>query len=119
MRRLEIRMVPIRMRNITGGSIGHPVFLQIASRQRADERTRTAFLFQLRVMHQALQGCARACKCPIDKPISSSLAECCTVLRSQWYQSGVKPLEKLWSGVKFARPYALSSHSYCKIYLKR
>jgi hypothetical protein len=26
------------------GSIGHPVFLQIASRQRADERTRTADL---------------------------------------------------------------------------
>jgi hypothetical protein len=44
MRRLEIRMVPIRIHYITGGSIGHPVFLQIASRQRADERTRTAFL---------------------------------------------------------------------------
>ena len=44
MRRLEIRMVPIRIRYITGGSIGHPVFLQIASRQRADERTRTADL---------------------------------------------------------------------------
>ena len=44
MRRLEIRMVPIRIRYITGGSIGYPVFLQSASRQRADERTRTADL---------------------------------------------------------------------------
>jgi hypothetical protein len=44
MRRLEIRMVPIRIRYIAGGTIGHPVFLQIASRQRADERTRTALL---------------------------------------------------------------------------
>jgi hypothetical protein len=58
MRRLEIRMVPIRIRYITGGSIGHPVFLQIASRQRADERTRTADLLQLRVITQALQGFA-------------------------------------------------------------
>jgi len=43
----------------------------------------------------------------------------CTVLRSRWCQSGVKPFGKLWSsGVEIVRPYALGSHSYCKIYLK-
>jgi hypothetical protein len=44
----------------------------------------------LRVMHQALQGLARGCKCPIPRPVSFlCLALCCTVLRSQWCQSGV------------------------------
>src|SRR5215213_10593256 len=59
--------------------------------ERADERTRTADLLQLRVIHQALQGCAQACKCRIPKPLSILwVAACCTVLRSQWYQSGIR-----------------------------
>ena len=36
--------------------------------QRADERTRTADLISLRVIIQALQGCAGGCKCRISKP---------------------------------------------------
>jgi hypothetical protein len=72
------------------------------------------------MIHQALQGFARGCKSRIPKPVSFLRpALCCTVLRSRWCQSGVKPFEKLWSGVEIARPYALGSHSYCKIYLKR
>src|SRR5215204_7083234 len=44
MRRLEIRMMPIRIPYLAGGSIATRFFLQIASRQRADEQTRTALL---------------------------------------------------------------------------
>jgi hypothetical protein len=74
----------------------------------------------LRVIGQALQGCAEGCKLPLSHGVSfPCLALRCTVLRSRWCQSGVKPFEKLWSGVEIARPYALGSHSYCKIYLKR
>src|SRR5215208_959878 len=44
----------------------------------------------LRVIHQALQGFARGCKCPLFRGISLlCLASCCTVLRSRWYQSGI------------------------------
>jgi hypothetical protein len=39
-----------------------PFSLQIARNRRADERTRTADLLQLRVISQALQGFAQACK---------------------------------------------------------
>jgi hypothetical protein len=57
---------------------------------RADERTRTAFLISLRVIIEALQGFAEACKSPISKPFTFlRLAECCTVLRSRWCQSGI------------------------------
>jgi hypothetical protein len=60
------------------------------------------------------------CKSRIFRGVSFlCLAACCTVLRSRWYQSGIKPFEKLWSGVEIARPYALGSHSYGNIYLKR
>jgi hypothetical protein len=45
----------------------------------------------LRVITQALQGLAQGCKSCIDKPTSFlSFALCCTVLRSRWYQSGIK-----------------------------
>src|SRR5918995_1540039 len=57
---------------------------------RADERTRTADLISLRVITQALLGFAGACRCRISKRFSwLCLALCCTVLRSQWCQSGV------------------------------
>src|SRR5215208_738606 len=55
--------------------------------ERADERTRTAYPCSLRVITQALQGFARACKTPISKRVFfPCLAACCTVLRSWWYQ---------------------------------
>ena len=88
--------------------------------ERSDERTRTADLVSLRTIIHAWQGFADGCKCRVFRRFSLlSFAECCTVLRSRWYQSGVKPFEKLWSGVEIARPHTLGSHSYCKIYLKR
>src|SRR5918998_5375899 len=48
-------------------------------------------LLQLRVIIHALQGFAQCCKYRISKPVSFlSLAPCCTALRSQWYQSGIR-----------------------------
>ena len=45
----------------------------------------------LRVIIQALQGFARACKSRIFRGVSfPCLAACCTVLRSRWYQRGIK-----------------------------
>src|SRR5215204_4443525 len=86
--------------------------------RRAD--LRTAFLLQLRVISHALQGVARGCNSRISKLFSLlRFAACSTVLRCRWYQIGIKPFEKQWSGVEIARPYALGSHSYCKTYLKR
>src|SRR5215211_2305792 len=47
----------------------------------------------LRVISHALQGFAQACKSPIFNGVSLlCLALCCTVLRSRWYQSGIKGL---------------------------
>src|SRR5215212_9462202 len=44
-------------------------------------------LLQLRVITQALQGCAGGCKHRIFRGVSfPCLAACCTVLRSRWYQ---------------------------------
>jgi hypothetical protein len=44
----------------------------------------------LRMITYALQGCAQGCKCCISRGVSFlRLAECCTVLRSRWYQSGI------------------------------
>src|SRR5919112_635378 len=58
--------------------------------ERADERTRTAYPCSLRVIGHVLQGVAQACKSRISKGVSfPCLAECCTVLRSRWYQSGI------------------------------
>ena len=58
---------------------------------RADERTRTADLISLRVISKTLQGFARGCKSRISKRLSLLwVAERCTVLRSRWYQSGIK-----------------------------
>src|SRR5215210_8142375 len=59
--------------------------------RRADDRTRTADLLQLRVIGQALQRCAGGCKCRISRRLSLLwVAACCTVLRSRWYQCGIK-----------------------------
>jgi hypothetical protein len=60
-------------------------------KERADERTRTADLISLRVIGQALQECAGACKSRISKPVSFlCFVLCCTVLRSRGYQNGIK-----------------------------
>src|SRR5215217_5917585 len=48
-------------------------------------------LLQLRVIGQALQGFAEACKCRISRRLSLlRFAACCTVLRSRWYQIGIR-----------------------------
>ena len=45
----------------------------------------------LRVIHHALQGFAGDCKSRMFRGVSfPGLAPCCTVLRSRWYQSGIK-----------------------------
>jgi hypothetical protein len=65
----------------------------VQSVQRADKRTRTAYPCSLRVIGHMLQGVAQECKSRISKLLSIlSVAACCTVLRSQWYQSGISPL---------------------------
>ena len=54
--------------------------------ERADERTQTAFL----LITSDNSGVAGDCKCRIFREVSfPCLAECCTVLRSRWCQSGV------------------------------
>jgi hypothetical protein len=85
--------------------------LVLQENQRADEQTRTAYTCSLRVMHQALQGCAEACKCRISRRLSVlRVALCCTVLRSRWYQSGIRsrwraPLQySCKQGLKDGRP---------------
>ena len=46
--------------------------------------------YSLRVIGHALRALAGGCRCRIDKPASFlCLAACCTLLRSQWYQSGI------------------------------
>src|SRR5918994_4522201 len=62
-------------------------YLQIAIKQRADERTRTADL-----LITSDNSCvAGACKSRISRRLSAlRIAACCTVLCSQWYQSGIK-----------------------------
>jgi hypothetical protein len=51
-------------------------------------------------MYQALQGFAQGCKSPISKRLSLLLiAACCTILRSRWYQSGIKrpgAIKRFW-----------------------
>jgi|SRR5215203_2374561 len=67
-----------------------PFLRGLQGKRRADERTRTAYPCSLRVITQALQGFARSCRSRIPRRFSFlRLAVCCTVLRSQWYQSGV------------------------------
>jgi hypothetical protein len=73
--------------------VGGLLFLLVLQvKKRADERIRTAFLISLRVIIPVWQGFARARNLPISKPLSLlRLAQCCTVLRSRWGQSGIKP----------------------------
>jgi hypothetical protein len=65
------------------------LYLQIQYGMRAGERLEPLSC-SLRVIIEVLQGFAWTCKSRISKPYSLlCLAECCTVLRSRWYQSGI------------------------------
>jgi hypothetical protein len=69
-----------------GGLFGLP--MPIRESRRADSNRFP--LLQLRVITQALQGCAGACKSRISRRLSLlPVAACCTVLRSRWYQIGI------------------------------
>ncbi len=60
-----------------------------ARKGRADERTRTADRL-IASEPMGVAGVAQGCKSPISRPVSLlRLAACCTVLHSQWCQSGV------------------------------
>src|SRR5215216_6834993 len=88
-------VVVLTFASLGEGGISRPfrldVLVPVQRVQRAEERTRTADLISLRVITQALQGCAGNCKCRIDKPFALlRLALCCTVPRSRWYQSGIR-----------------------------
>jgi hypothetical protein len=64
--------------------------LGLQVKNRADERTRTADLLQLRVIAHALQGVAQPCKSRISRGVSFlRVAVRRTVLCSRWYQSGI------------------------------
>jgi hypothetical protein len=89
------------------------ILLTYADSETADERTRTADLISLRVIIHRLQAFAGACKSRISKRLSLlRVAACCTVLRSRWYQSGIKTSASysLTSG-PIARTRALRSHN--------
>src|SRR5215204_2749546 len=53
-----------------------------------------ALTCSLRVITQALQEFAGVCKCRVSRGVFILyLAACCTVLRSRWYQSGIRTTE--------------------------
>src|SRR5829696_7998826 len=83
-----------------------------AEKKRADERTRTADL-SLRVIGQALQRFAGGCKCRISKGVSfPCLAAYCTVLRSRWYQIGIRTSDSYSpTAGPMASPRDLRSHN--------
>src|SRR5215203_3319420 len=67
------------------------VFTSFAGKIREPTSGLEPLTCSLRVIGHALQGFARACKSLISKGFSLlRLAQCCTVLRSRWYQSGIK-----------------------------
>ena len=71
--------------------VGSSPFLWVLQvKKKADERTRTDDLLQLRVIGQALQGFAQVCKCRIFRGVFLSPG-CCVLHRiafpvvSEWY----------------------------------
>src|SRR5215212_4384677 len=88
-----VRVVSESPRIISGGYFYTEYLAYISRFWRADERTRTAYPCSLRVITQALQGVAEACKSRISRRFPLlRVAACCTVLRSRWYQSGIRSL---------------------------
>jgi hypothetical protein len=73
------------------------VVLQFRQKLRADERTRTAFLLQLRVIGQAFQGCAGGCKSRISKRLPLLRVAAC--FASYCVPGGVKVCQALRYGV--------------------
>jgi hypothetical protein len=67
----------------------------------------------LRVITQALQGCAGGCRTRIPRPDSLlRVAECCTVLRSRWYQIGIRTSDSYSpTAGPMASPRDLRSHN--------
>src|SRR5215210_7374070 len=64
---------------------GFPANRLTPESRRADSNR--LLLLQLRVIGHVLQGLAQECKRRISKPFALLwLAQCCTVLRSRWYQ---------------------------------
>jgi len=58
----------------------------------------------LRVIHHALRGFARDCECRISKRLSVlRVAARCTVLRSRWYQSGIRRVRWMRSAGYFSQ----------------
>jgi hypothetical protein len=70
---------------------------------RRNERTRTAYPCSLRVCGHVLQGIAQGCKSRISRRFPLlRVAECCTVLRSRWYQSGIRRVRWIRSARYFS-----------------
>jgi hypothetical protein len=85
-----VRPIPSSVTPITVKITVRNGVLACIETKRPDERTRTAYPCSLRVIHQALQRCAGACKSGIYRRLSLLwFAACGTVLRSRWCQSGV------------------------------
>jgi hypothetical protein len=71
----------------------------------------------LRVIGHVLRGFAQECKSRISRRLSLlRVAQCCTVLRSRWYQSGIKrlPLMHSRSLCQTSAPSILSASSACE-----
>ena len=84
-------MLPYCCQDPSSMIVGSTLFIGFARKTESRRADSTAFLLQLRVIHQRLQGVAEACKSRISRRVSILwFAACCTVLRSRWYQSGVK-----------------------------
>jgi hypothetical protein len=82
----------LRFSHLTVIPVHHGVGLRLTckSAQKIENRradSNRLSLLQLRVITQALQGCARGYKSCISMRLSLLwVAGCCTVLRSRWYQ---------------------------------
>src|SRR5829696_6419214 len=64
---------------------------QIESRRREPTSGLEPLTCSLRVRKRVLPGCAQSCKPRISEPVSFlCFAPSCTVLRSRWYQNGMK-----------------------------
>jgi hypothetical protein len=104
-RHIHSRRLPISFTSL------HSINFSTISRKSRQEYSRRAGsnrlpLLQLRVIGHAWQGCAGGCKSPIPKRLSLlRVAACCTVLRSRWYQNGIRSL--CFTRHRFLRkPYA-------------
>jgi hypothetical protein len=104
----------VRESQLRPRSSGCGEYLAHLSRKREPTRGLKPLACSLRVITQALQGCAGVCNCRIFRGVSfPCLAACCTIIAfpvvSEWYQ------ERVFSGVrrlgKRGQPPASSSSS--------